>query len=221
MPICFSIFKAKEERNRTWNELYDASLALVKNSSVVGNDMIAENKNLYVITGANQGGKSTFLRSIGQAQVMGQCGMFTCAKSFTVPLRTGIFTHFKKTEDTKLNSGKLDEELTRMSMIADCLKPHSLVLFNESFASTNEREGAEIGKQITSALLNNYVEVFSVTHLYDFAIAFPERHDVEYMRAQRVTNAIRTFKVVHGKPEKTAFGEDIYKRIFKKELPTC
>jgi DNA mismatch repair ATPase MutS len=221
MPICLPIFNPKESNNRTWQELYDVSLTLVKKNIVVGTELLAAHKNLYVITGANQGGKSTLLRSIGQAQVMGQCGMFVCAEKFVAPLRQQVFTHFKKAEDVKLNSGKLDEELTRMSMIADCLEPYAMILFNEAFASTNEREGSEIGRQITAALLNNAMEVFSVTHLYDYAVSFRELANVEYLQAQRASNSVRSFKIVRGEPEKTAYGEDLYEKIFKKELAIC
>ena len=221
VPVSFPVFIPENEDKRSWQALFDVSLALVKKTGIVGNSLEAAQKKLYVITGANQGGKSTFLRSIGQAQLMGQCGMFVGAREFTAPLRKKIFTHFKKAEDTKLTSGKLDEELTRMSMIADCLEPYSLVLFNEALASTNEREGAEIGRQITEALLNNEVEVFSVTHLYDYAKSFSQRQDIEYLRAQRTDNAERTFKVAEGRPEKTAFGEDLYEKIFAEELPIC
>ena len=59
-----------------------------------------------------------------------------------------------------MRSGKFDEELVRMSAIADNIHRRALVLFNESFAATHEREGAEIARQVTSALLDNGVTVF-------------------------------------------------------------
>ncbi|MCX7715527.1 MAG: hypothetical protein N2171_07345 [Clostridia bacterium] len=82
MPICIPSLIPQEEKNRSWNTLYDISLALTKNEAVVGNDFSAENKELYIITGANQGGKTTFLRSLGQVQIMAQCGMFVGAGEF-------------------------------------------------------------------------------------------------------------------------------------------
>jgi len=65
----------------------------------------------------------------------------------------GIFTHYKREEDTSMRSGKLDEELSRMSSIVDKMTPTSILLLNESFASTNEREGSEIARQLVQALL--------------------------------------------------------------------
>ncbi|MER8376745.1 hypothetical protein NKH19_22355 [Mesorhizobium sp. M1338] len=64
---------------------------------------------MVVITGANQGGKSTFLRGVGLAQLMMQCGMFVPA-AFCGSVCDGVFTHYKRGEDATMKSGKLDEE---------------------------------------------------------------------------------------------------------------
>lgn len=214
MPICIPGLLPMEANGRSWQGLYDLSLGLMGAVTVVGNDLDALNKRLYVVTGANQGGKSTFLRSIGQAQLMAQSGMFVAADCFTVPIRRGVFTHFKKEEDAAMKSGKLDEELARMNRIADHLGKGALMLFNESFAATNEREGSEICRQITQALIENGVEVFSVTHLYLYAAAFLDDQTTQYLRAQRLEDGGRSFKIVAGEPLQTAFGEDLYRKIF-------
>src|SRR5208282_1623487 len=113
----------------------------------------AANKRLIIVTGANQGGKTTFLRSLGLAQLMTQSGMFAPAASLQLNVVDGVFTHFKREEDATMKSGKFDEELSRMNDVVNILTPRALILFNESFAATNEREGSEIARQIVSALL--------------------------------------------------------------------
>jgi DNA mismatch repair ATPase MutS len=169
-----------------------------------------------MITGANQGGKSTFLRSIGLAQLMMQCGMFVPAESFRANVCDGIFTHYKREEDVSMISGKLDEELGRMSSIVDNLTPGSMVLFNESFASTNEREGSEIARQIVRALLESGIKVFYVTHLFDLAqrFYFAKMDTALFLRAERLADGQRTFRIVEGEPLPTSYGEDLYRRIF-------
>ena len=216
MPVCIPGPLPLSSEDRRFENLYDLSLALTKDAQVVGNRLSAEDKRLYLVTGANQGGKSTFLRSIGQSQLMMQCGMFVCAENFEAPIRNGIFTHFKKEEDAAMKSGKLDEELSRMNGIADHIAPGSLLLFNESFAATNEREGSEICRQITAALIENGIEVFSVTHLFSFAVSFlhENRPETLYLTAQRLPDGSRTFRIVPGEPRETAYGEDLYRRIF-------
>ena len=216
MPTCFPNLSPADGRNRSWQGLYDVSLVLTKNATVVGNELSANDSLLYIITGANQGGKSTFLRSVGQAQLMAQCGMFVCADSYSTPIRRGVFSHFKKEEDAAMKSGKLDEELARMSTMTDYLESGALVMLNESFAATNEREGSEICRQITKALVEHNIEVFSVTHLNTYADAFLSYRQAQFLRAQRLDNGERTFKVVSGKPLQTAFGEDLYRKIFAK-----
>lgn len=72
---------------------------------VIGNDLKADGKDLVIITGANQGGKSTFLRGIGLAQLMMQCGMFVPAKTFSANTCERIFTHYKREEDAAMKAG--------------------------------------------------------------------------------------------------------------------
>lgn len=222
-PISFPLPLAASERNHAFKGLYDVCLALTLEEKVIGNDVDADEKGLVIITGANQGGKSTFLRSIGLSQLMMQCGMFVPAESFSANICDGLFTHYKREEDAAMESGKLDEELSRMSEIVDHLSPRSIVLFNESFAATNEREGAEIARQIVSALLEKRIKVFFVTHLYTFAHGFAARKtpNTIFLRAERQDDGGRTFRLAEGEPLQTSFGEDLYNLIFlrRDEIP--
>jgi DNA mismatch repair ATPase MutS len=215
-PITFPLPVAVAERRHSFSGLYDVCLALTMKQKVAGNKVNADNKDLVVITGANQGGKTTFLRSIGLAQLMMQSGMFVPAESFSGNVCDGIFTHFKREEDVTMESGKLDEELKRMSEIVDHLTSNSLLLFNESFAATNEREGSEIAWQITSGLLEKGIKVFFVTHQYEFAHRLHDQNieNAIFLLAERQSDGTRTFKLVEGEPLQTSYGEDLYKRIF-------
>jgi len=197
--------------------LYDACLSLrLEDGRAVGNDASADGKTLVIVTGANQGGKSTFLRSVGLAQLMMQCGMFVAARSWSGTVGTGLFTHFRREEDAAMESGKLDEELARMSQIADRVTPGAVVLFNESFAATNEREGSAIARQIVRALVESGVRVFLVTHFFDLAHSLFEQQSAAtlFLRAERRADGQRTFRLVEGEPEPTSYGPDLYRRIF-------
>jgi len=216
-PVTFPEPVSANERRFLCTGLYDVTLALTMKQKVVGNNVTADGKSLVIITGPNQGGKTTFLRSIGSAQLMMQCGMFVPAESFSANLWTGLFTHFKRAEDKTMESGKFQEELKRMSAIVDCLTPNALILCNESFAATNEREGSEIACQIVSALLEKRIKVFYVTHLYEFAHRFYEKEmaNTLFLRAERLPSGKRTFKLREGEPLETSYGADLYHRIFK------
>ncbi len=216
-PTCFPLPMAPGERREHFNGLYDVCLSLILKQRVVGNDVSADGKDLVIITGANQGGKSTFLRSIGLAQLMMQCGMFTPAESFYANICNGLFTHYKREEDVTMSSGKLDEELSRMSDIVDNISVNSLLLLNESFAATNEREGSEIARQIISALLEKRIKIFYVTHLYELAHGYYDsrKENAMFLRAERQADGGRTFKIIEGAPLETSYGEDLYNNIFR------
>jgi hypothetical protein len=215
-PVCLPQPAPKGELKHRCRGLYDVCLALRTSRPVIGNELAADGKEVVIITGANQGGKSTFLRSIGLAQLMMQAGMFVPAEEFQANVCDGIFTHYKREEDASMESGKFDEELSRMSSIVDQLHPNALILFNESFAATNEREGSEIAMQITLGLEEKRIKVFFVTHLFDFAHSMFEERRAEslFLRAERMETGRRTFKLVEGEPLQTSFGEDLYKSIF-------
>jgi MutS domain V len=214
LPIAFPVASPWEGAEFSCTDLRDTSLAL-RADRVVGNDVNADGKPLVIITGANSGGKSTFLRSAGLAQLMTQCGMFVTARSLRASVCRQVLTHFIREEDAEMISGRLDEELRRMSAIADHIGPHCLMLFNESFAATNEREGSEIGRQVVRALLEAGVRVFFVTHQFDFAAGFHRQQPESalFLRAPRQPGGHRTFKITVAEPLPTSYGQDIYYRI--------
>ncbi len=216
VPLCLPEFCEAGKLNRTFCDLRDISLSLSIDHPAIGNQLNAQNKQLYIITGANQGGKTTFLRSLGQSQLMAQAGLFVAAKSYCCPICEGLFTHFGREEDNNMHSGKLDEELRRMDQIVPHLKPGALILFNESFASTNEREGSELCYQIAQALTEHGMEAFFVTHLFAFSQRcyreVPEKS--VFLRAQRLTDGSRTFELEEGQPLQTAFGQDLYHKMW-------
>jgi len=215
-PTSFPSPLAKELHKHSFEELHDTCLALTLKQKTVGNTTNADDKTLVLITGANKGGKSTYLRSIGLSQLMMQCGMFVSAITYQSSLCDSLNTHFKREEDITMKSGKLDEELSRMNDIINHLTPSSIVLFNESFAATNEREGSEIARQIVNALLEKRIQVFFVTHLYDFANSIYVRKlaNVISLRAERQNDTSRTFRLIEAEPLKTSYGEDLYNKIF-------
>lgn len=196
--------------------LVDAGLALRAREHLIGNDLHADGKRLLVLTGANQGGKSTLLRGLGLAQLMLNAGMFVTASSFIGSTSTGLVTHYRREEDAGLEHGKLDDELDRMSHLVDRLAPSTLVLLDESFSSTNEREGAEIAHDVVAALLDAGMRVAYVTHLYALAHRLAQTRDATYLflRAQRSPDGSRTFRLEPGTPEPTSHAHDIHAQVF-------
>ncbi len=219
LKFCYPTVSATDKEILA-EETYDLALAtklVASNAPVVCNGFcLKDPERILVVSGPNQGGKTTFARTFGQLHHLASLGCPVPAKAFRASVRERIFTHYKREEDATMESGKLEEELSRMSHIIDDIVPNALVLFNEFFASTNEREGAEIARQVVAALVEQRIEVFFVTHQYEFAHAFERESPlpVLFLRAEREPDGARTFRISPGRPLRTSYGKDLYKRIF-------
>lgn len=211
--LCFPEVRSREQLH--FQGLMEFCMAVYRGQVPVGNDCDVDGKRLLVVTGANQGGKSTFLRSVGIAQVMMQCGMPVCAKVFVSGIFPHFFTHFTRREDSAMNSGRLDEELGRIDGIIRHLGEGSMVLLNESFATTTEEEGSVIADDVIRAMVEAGVKVLTVTHLLAFAGKMYERQlpEAAFLTAQRREDGTRTFKMISGAPELTSFGLDLYDEL--------
>ncbi len=216
IPVCVPHTTAAGTNRLHCEHLYDISLALSTHTSVVSNTVLADNRTGIIVTGTNQGGKSSFLRSMGAALLMMQCGMCVAASSFTSDSMSGVYTHFKREEDQTLKSGKLDEELMRLSALVDVIQPNALLLMNESFASTNEREGSEIAYQVFRGLVDKRIRVIYVTHLFEFARRILEERNLSilFLCAERLPDGARSFRIIEGEPQSTSYGQDLYEAIF-------
>ncbi len=216
--LCYPRIFDKSKKVEEFKELKDITLLLTKKEAVVSNNLKANDKELFIITGANKGGKTSYVRALGTAQIMAEIGIFTVSKECSLNICQKIFTHFKKDEDTALQSGKFDEELKRLSLIIDFLTPNSLIIFNESFASTNETEASLIASDIIQAILEKNIKIFFVTHMYSFAKKFYDKNNPHFifLKAIREENGNRNYKIEKSPPLPTSYGEDIYNKIFKK-----
>lgn len=209
LPLCFG---EVNKNKKVFENLYELSLAFYTQVYPVPNSLKNDNNVLTIITGANQGGKSTFLRSFGIAQVMLQCGMPVPADRFCSKLYSKIHTHFTRKEDAMLSRGRLEEEMKRMSGIISQLSADSLVLLNESFASTTEKEGSQIAYNVIRPLYEKKIEVMMVTHLHEFARKMynEQLEGTEFLVAERKENGDRTFHMLRGKPHYSSYGTDLY-----------
>ena len=212
-----------DNKNLSFIELKEFVMCMEQRVNAVGNTCSILNKQLVIITGANQGGKSTFLRSVGIAQVMMQAGLPVAAEDFSSGIFPSLFTHFTRREDSAMNSGRLDEELGRMNSIIENLDDRSLVLLNESFATTTEVDGSIIAYDIIKALNEAGVKILTVTHLLSFAKKMyseseertkkGEDSGITFFCAERKSDGQRTFKMIQSVPELTSFGLDLYKQV--------
>ena len=118
-----------------------------------------------------------------------------------------------------MNSGRLDEEMKRVNRIVDMVTDQSLILFNESFSSTTEKEGSQIAEHIIQAMYDSGVSVFMVTHLFAFASQMYAKNlqVARFLSAERKEDGTRTFKMIDHEPTETSYGLDLYAEIIERK----
>lgn len=214
--VCRPVASSATTRQLRARGLVEVGMALRQGTGVVANDLDADGRSPIVVTGANRGGKTTLMRALGQAHCMMAAGMFVVAEEFRASLTGHRFTHFPREEDPSMTGGRLDEELRRLRAIVEHLKGDDILLLNESFASTNEAEGSELARQVIGALCERGVRVVFVTHLYAFARAWAVEGPGNslFLRAERLADGERTFRILPGPPLETSYADDVYRRVF-------
>lgn len=177
-------------------------------SMVIANDFrLSGDENTMVVTGPNNGGKTTFARSIGQAHFLAALGLpipGTEAKLFLVD---SIYTHFEKSEDPENLKGKLEDDLVRMRRILDSATERSLIIINEMLSSTTSKDAIQIGRRIIDLIRKKNSICVYVTFLDEFA----RINGAVSMVSQVDPSApeIRTFRVVRSEPNGLAYARAI------------
>lgn len=188
--------------------LYFFPLVLNK-ENVETNDFRTQGDSIFIISGYNRAGKTTFLRSIGFAQILAQSGLVVPANSYKCSVFSYILVHFPRGEEKQLLSGLFEDEMKRLKNDIDRIKSDSLVLLNESFSTTVESEAESHASNIITALAWTGSVIFFVTHFYNFSVHIEDlnrRLDGKSSAVNLVTekyekpNTRSSYRIVRGKP---------------------
>ncbi|MCL2099804.1 MAG: AAA family ATPase [Oscillospiraceae bacterium] len=166
MPYCLAEV-SDEPGVCEFDNLCDMTLAFAfkeSGAAVVKNDFKSE-KNINIIIGANQSGKTTFLRAFGAALVFARAGLPTPAKSAKIDAFENLYTHFQRYDAELKNEGQLDTELAEMAKIVYSASSKSVVLMNESFSSTGIKDALQVAGDVLGAFAHIKSRVIYVTHI--------------------------------------------------------
>lgn len=220
MPICKAEVVSKDNRDCHISDIYNIKLAIKNvegdNIDIVTNEFdFDEDKRIYILTGPNRGGKTTITQAVGLAFLLAQNGIYVPASKMEFSPCDNIFTHFPADENDTVDLGRLGEESKRLSEIFKVATKYSLILLNESLATTNVAEGLYIAKDVVKAM--RYLGVRSVfnTHMHDLARGLEEMNSstegdsrVESM-VTGVDGGKRSFKVFIAPPQGVSYARDI------------
>jgi DNA mismatch repair ATPase MutS len=135
-------------------DLMLAQKLITENKSVVCNDFyLTDHESIMVITGPNQGGKTTFARMVGQLNYLGGLGCFIPGRDGRVFLFDRILTHFERQENIANLRGKLQDDLIRINEILNQTTSRTLIIMNEIFTSTTSHDAIYLGTKIIEKII--------------------------------------------------------------------
>lgn len=225
----------KEQRQCRIYDLRDMILAMNRKDSasdisleelIVGNDVeFGDEGRIFILTGPNQGGKTTYTRSIGLAQMLFQAGLFVPAKEAAISPVDRILTHFNEDEKPDVRKGRLGEESQRLAAVFDRATAYSLVLLNESFSSTSPGEGMYLAEDIIRGIMLIGCRTVFATHFHELAAKIDMLNEEAHVGDARLISMVagverddsspysdsakRTYKVVPSPSQGLSYARDI------------
>lgn len=195
----------KEVRVTGAFDLALASKLVPAGQRVISNDFwLAGGERIFVVTGPNQGGKTTFARTFGQLHHLASVGCPVPGRRARTFLFDHLFTHFAREEDLARMSGKLEDDLTRMTDILHTATPGSIVILNEIFSSTTLHDARFLGTKLLTKLLQ--LDVLGVYVTFVDELATLSDQVVSMMSTIVPENpAERTYKVVRKSADGLAY----------------
>lgn len=214
LPFCYPKIDSTSKDIYAY-DAFDLSLAYKLNcehTPIILNDFyLKEKERIFVITGPNQGGKTTFARMFGQLHYIASLGCPIPSKDAHLFLYDEIFTLFERPEDIKSGNGKLQEELFRIKDILNNATHKSIIILNEVFASTSLRDSIFLGKEIINKISKLDCLCIYVTFIYELSSINEKVVSLVSTVCDNDPN-IRTYKIIRSPADGLSYAISISKK---------
>lgn len=217
MPDSASLKNTEKMRMKAHN-IYNLKLATatkITAEEIVPNDLdFSDEHTVYLLTGANRGGKTTITQAIGLLFALAQGGISVPGESFSFSPVDCIYTHYPADEDKTLDLGRLGEECKRFKDLFNSCTKNSLLLMNETFSTTSFEEGYFIAKDAVKAILQKEIRTIYNTHMHKLAYEIEEFNKLSpkskaVSLVARSEDGKRSFQMKIAAPEGRSYAEDI------------
>ena len=191
-------------------------LASLQPDAVTRNDLdFSPERRIYILTGANRGGKTTVTQATGQLFLLAQAGISVPAGRFAFCPADQVLTHFPADEDQTMDLGRLGEECRRFRELFGLCSARSVLLLNETFSTTSFEEGYYIAVDAVKAVLDRGCRMIYNTHMHKLAynldsdINDPEKPGKAVSLVAETKDGTNSFRVRVAPPEGRSFARDI------------
>lgn len=190
---------------------YDLALAQ-RTQDIVTNDVrLDAQERLLVVSGPNQGGKTTLVRTLGQLHHLASVGCPVPGEEVRLPLVDQVVTHFGRREDVGTLAGRLREELVRVRDLLRDVTPESLVILNEMFSSTTVQDALDLGREILARLRDLESRTVCVTFIDELS-RFDERTVSMVSTVDPDDPAVRTYRLERRRADGKAYARALADR---------